>query len=116
MKKIVFSIDGYSARPHCSWLFFQHELQSSQVPTGNWPAWDKHPLSLVPCQTYPSARISPFPGSDGCNRISGTYAVSGSSLTFKLGPSTLMACPEDVMKQADDFTKGLSETASYRDG
>ena len=40
--------------------------------------------------------------------------MSGSSLTFKLGPSTLMACPEDVMKQADAFIQGLSDTASYQ--
>lgn len=53
-------------------------------------------------------------GWDGCNRFGGTYTVNGSSLTITLGPSTLMACPDEIMTQAAAFTKGLSDTASYK--
>jgi heat shock protein HslJ len=53
-------------------------------------------------------------GWDGCNHFSGTYTASGSSLSIKIGPSTLMACPEDIMKQAEGFTQGLINTASYK--
>jgi heat shock protein HslJ len=52
-------------------------------------------------------------GNDGCNMYSGTYTINGSQLTIKLGPSTLMACPDAVMKQATAFTTALSKTASF---
>ncbi|MFY7864652.1 META domain-containing protein [Roseateles sp.] len=54
-------------------------------------------------------------GSDGCNRFSAPYKTQGSS--FELGargPSTLMACPPEVMARADAFMAALSSAKTYR--
>lgn len=54
-------------------------------------------------------------GSDGCNRYGASFTVTGDKLTFgKDMMSTMMACPEPVMKQATAFTKALQSTATYK--
>lgn len=52
-------------------------------------------------------------GSDGCNRFTGPYTVDGAALT--LGPlgSTMMACSEPIMQQANAFSRVLAETRSF---
>lgn len=52
-------------------------------------------------------------GSDGCNRFTGPYAVDGAKLT--LGPlgSTMMACADPVMQQANAFSRVLAETRAF---
>jgi heat shock protein HslJ len=89
---------------------------SAELPGTDWQlaSIGEKPVISSAMPTLSFGKDLAFTSSDGCNQLSGTYSVSGSSLTFKLGPSTLMACPEDVMKQADTFTQGLSNTASYR--
>lgn len=47
-----------------------------------------------------------------CNHVLGTYTVSGASMTFRLGPSTLVACPPD--SQDDQFLAGLGQVQTYR--
>jgi heat shock protein HslJ len=44
-----------------------------------------------------------------CNTVAGTYVTDGDEITLSLGPSTLVACPED--SQADQFV-GLLHTVS----
>ncbi len=47
-----------------------------------------------------------------CNTVAGTYTTAADgTLTITLGPSTLMACPEDSQAQA--FQTGLATAASY---
>jgi len=89
---------------------------SADLPGTDWQlaSINEKPVISSAMPTLSFGKDLAFTSWDGCNQLSGTYAVSGSSLTFKLGPSTLMACPEDVMKQADAFVQGLSNTASYR--
>ncbi|MFA7322895.1 MAG: META domain-containing protein [Candidatus Nanopelagicales bacterium] len=38
-------------------------------------------------------------GSTGCNNFNGTYTQSGNSLSIKIGPMTLRACPGDLAVQ-----------------
>ncbi len=53
-------------------------------------------------------------GSDGCNRFSTSYTVDGDSITIAPnGASTMMACPEPVMKQAQAFMTALNSAATY---
>jgi heat shock protein HslJ len=52
-------------------------------------------------------------GSDGCNRYGATYRADGSALTITPGASTMMACPDPLMKQARVFTAALSATRAY---
>ena len=46
-----------------------------------------------------------------CNTVLAQYTADGSAITLTLGPSTLVACPED--SQADVFTQQLSGAALY---
>ena len=51
-------------------------------------------------------------GSDGCNRMSGTYTLDGEKLTFGPMAGTRMACA-DVGEQAQAFNEALTKVASY---
>ena len=53
-------------------------------------------------------------GSGGCNRLMGEYSLHRNALRFKRLGSTLMACPEAVMKQEQAFIGALKETTTYR--
>ena len=52
-------------------------------------------------------------GSDGCNNYSGTYEVDGSTIAFGQMASTMMACPDSSMEQANAYLGALSETATF---
>ena len=54
-------------------------------------------------------------GSDGCNRYTGAYSVKGASIELPVrAAATLMACPENLQKQAEAFMRALGMTKSYR--
>jgi heat shock protein HslJ len=52
-------------------------------------------------------------GSSGCNQYNGTYTASGSSLTIKLGASTMMACDQPVMVQETAYQTALTGVKAY---
>lgn len=52
-------------------------------------------------------------GSDGCNRFFGAYQSAGDALSFGQMAGTMMACPPDVMAQANAITQALSSTQSF---
>jgi heat shock protein HslJ len=61
---------------------------------------------------FESGRVQ---GTDGCNRYSAPVATQGAHIS--IGPraaTTNMACPPDIMKQADRFMAALSSAARYR--
>jgi heat shock protein HslJ len=53
-------------------------------------------------------------GNVGCNSFSGDYKVNGSQITFGPVVSTLMACPDPVMKQEAAVLKVFSGTANFK--
>lgn len=54
-------------------------------------------------------------GSDGCNRYSTSVFIDGSSIIVgPRGPSTMMACPPEVMEQADAFMAAMFGSMTYR--
>ncbi len=53
-------------------------------------------------------------GSDGCNRYGARYEVDGDRITITPGMSTMMACPEPIMKQATDYMAALEAATSYQ--
>lgn len=54
-------------------------------------------------------------GSDGCNRYGLGVTTKGSSIAFgPRGMSTQMACPDEVMKQAESFIGALHGARTYR--
>lgn len=52
-------------------------------------------------------------GSNGCNRIIGSYALSGEGLSFSQLASTRMACEPEVMTQADTVDQYLSGARGF---
>lgn len=53
-------------------------------------------------------------GTDGCNNFNTTFTQDGNNLTINpAGASTMMACPEEVMAQADAFMSALIGTDSF---
>jgi heat shock protein HslJ len=53
-------------------------------------------------------------GSAGCNRYSGTYTISGKSITFSSPmASTMMMCDQAVMDQENAYLKALQEAKTF---
>ena len=51
----------------------------------------------------------------GCNGLSVNYQISGRRLHLSHAMSTLMACPDESLMQADDqINRALRQTAGYR--
>jgi len=54
-------------------------------------------------------------GSDGCNRYSAPYMITGSALQVSpAGAATQMACPQPLMEQAEVFMRALTQARAYR--
>jgi heat shock protein HslJ len=53
-------------------------------------------------------------GSDGCNRYTGGYAADSTNIKFGQLASTMMACPEPIMKQASAYLQALAQAATYK--
>ena len=54
-------------------------------------------------------------GSDGCNRFGMPYTTKGSTIDLSgTGMATQMACPPDVMKQAEAFMAAMRSARTYR--
>lgn len=66
----------------------------------------------TPTARFEDGRVA---GSDGCNRYMMPFTASGATLAIgPQGPSTSMACAENVMAQASAFTTGLLAARSFR--
>ena len=53
-------------------------------------------------------------GSSGCNRLIGTYEVTGDQLRLSPAGMTMMMCPDELMQQERALTKALQDTSTYR--
>ena len=53
-------------------------------------------------------------GTTGCNRYGGAYTTDGDALTIKLGPVTMMACPDAQMVQEQGYLAALGSAATYK--
>jgi heat shock protein HslJ len=90
---------------------------SSQDLTGSfWLLSELKGASLIDGTTITaqfdaSGRIS---GTSGCNNYSTTYDINGSQLTISEPvASTMMACPEPIMEQEQEYMSVLAEMASF---
>jgi heat shock protein HslJ len=88
-------------------------------PDLNGTAWV---LSSLPGQTLqPGATATAtfeggrVQGTDGCNRYTAPFTVSGSTIQVgSRGASTMMACAPAVMKQAEAFMSALTGARGFR--
>lgn len=53
-------------------------------------------------------------GSDGCNRIAGSYIATGQQLAFSKLVSTKMMCLDANMLLASQFTDALGQVSAYK--
>ncbi len=54
-----------------------------------------------------------YSGTGGCNRLAGGYSLSGDAITFDMGLSTMMACPEPIMDQEQRFSQSLNDATRF---
>jgi heat shock protein HslJ len=52
-------------------------------------------------------------GSDGCNRLAGSYTVDGDALTVEVAGGTMMACEPDVTALAEQFRAALDAASTF---
>jgi heat shock protein HslJ len=53
-------------------------------------------------------------GSTGCNRFAGGFELVEGGLLLTPGGMTMMACPEDLMRQEQAFLEALKAATGYR--
>jgi heat shock protein HslJ len=53
-------------------------------------------------------------GSGGCNRLLGSYELDGDRLGFGAVATTMMACPEPLMRRERAFIEALEATMAFR--
>jgi len=91
------------------------QSQQPDLDGTSWVLVDLPGVTLLPGTSvtlqFAGDRIS---GSDGCNRFSGSYARGKTGLEIGQLVSTQMACPAEVMRQAQAVTFVLSSARSYR--
>lgn len=88
-------------------------------PDLNGTAWVLTALSgenpvarSTPTLQFEDGRVT---GSDGCNRYSAPYTLTGATLEVSAKViSTQMACPPEVMQQAGVFLSSLTQARGYR--
>lgn len=93
-------------------------VESASLDGSAWVLASLPGRSLVPDAT-PTARFEAgrVSGTDGCNRYSLPFTAQGAKIEIgPLGPSTMMACPENTMAQANTFTTALLTARSFRRG
>ena len=79
------------------------------------PSADAIPMLNFTAEANPTgSRI--LNGSGGCNRVMGGYdAGSTGRITFTNGPAmTMMACPEEIMAQEQQFLQALEGVGRHR--
>lgn len=54
-----------------------------------------------------------FFGNDGCNSISGAFVTYGDAILFGPAAATMMACPEEIMKEGRSFVSALMAARLY---
>jgi heat shock protein HslJ len=82
---------------------------------GSWTVDTMHRQAKMEAETLSNVFLSfkednTFTGSGGCNRISGSFILKGTSIKFSNIISTKMAC--DRLEQEGAFLKLLQETVS----
>ncbi|MBK5965093.1 heat-shock protein [Thiocystis minor] len=97
------------------------EPPSSPLEGETWQL-TSHPSANGPVAVIAKAKPALFrftagriTGNAGCNQITGAYRLDGTGLTIdKNLASTMMACPEPLMRQEQAVTAALPSVAAYR--
>jgi heat shock protein HslJ len=72
------------------------------------------PVPAEPVVTLNLSGTGQATGTDGCNRYVTAYTVEGDAITFSpAGASTMMACPDPIMAQAQAYMAALTAAATF---
>ncbi len=92
--------------------------QAAPTLTGVTWEWTQSVTSVETIDVVDPTRYTITFNNDGtanikadCNSVLANYTTAGESMTLTMGPSTLVACPED--SQVDAFLAGLAATGAY---
>jgi heat shock protein HslJ len=89
-------------------------------PTLEGTAWTLKSITGVPVTgSAPTLRFEGgrASGSDGCNRYTTPVSIKGFAIEFgPRGAATQMACPEETMRQAQQFAAALTAARTYKMG
>jgi heat shock protein HslJ len=82
-----------------------------------WKLTELNGTAVVPVERRPEAHVvfrseGRMAGSDGCNRMFGSYTLDGESLRFSKMGGTLMACREPARDR--EFVAALEKVAKWR--
>jgi heat shock protein HslJ len=66
--------------------------------------------SAVSTATFTDGTLT---GNSGCNEFSGTYTVSGDTMTIELGPVTLRACEGNIGEQETLLFEAFGATTNF---
>ncbi len=93
-------------------------MASDPISGTNWKllSWgnEKSPQTVLD-QTEISLNFQEdqISGSSGCNRYFASYTLEDEQLKFGVAGRTQMACPEEIMKQEDQFLSALQASQTY---
>jgi len=99
LRQVTINVRAANPLAGTNWMVSQ--LMEGQIPLGD----NTLTLSL--------GADGRFSGFGGCNTVNGTYTVEGSSINFRLGAGTMIACDENTNWIQDSFQNTLSNTAFY---
>lgn len=97
-----------------------HPMQTADLNGTNWTLSDMPGLQNVPADMRRREGFlrfdnsGRFSSSAGCNTVSGAWTIESGKLSIKPGPSTLMACPEPLMKLEQQFNSALASADNYQ--
>lgn len=125
MKKIVLSACITSALTLTACITpTTKEVNTSTAPLAN-KTWIVTHINGEAISTQPTDRNIPslqldaqqqrFSGADGCNRLMGSYVITGSQILFGQIASSMMAClDQNIQKTSTDYTQALGQVQTYQ--
>lgn len=97
-----------------------HPMKTSDLSGTNWTLSNMPGMENVPADLRRREGFIRFDNSGrfsasvGCNTVSGAWTIESGKLSLKPGPSTLMACPEPLMKLEQQFNGSLGMADNYK--
>lgn len=116
-----FSTDGqleltYSKNGKEGKITFIPESQFTALHNSQWQLVSLGGVEPIAGETMPSLQFNGdrLGGTGGCNRLMGQFSLDGDRLTInEQMASTMMACPEPLMEQEQNFIKALTTAQKY---
>jgi heat shock protein HslJ len=115
MKKLLLSLSiaSFSLLPIINLAMASDSLSGTNWKLLSWGN-EKSPQTVLK-ETEISLQFQDdqISGSSGCNRYFASYTLKDEQLKFGVAGRTQMACPEEIMKQEDQFLSALQSSKTF---